>query len=547
MSSSPPRARLGRILDDLGSTLVELVCGDADGSHRDIGGVVIYDPHDELELPQHALVLGVGVHDRAQIAGLLSQLGEHGASALLVRAPVRAEPVIKEASRRSGVALLGVAPGASWDQLAAMIRSLINDGDRGAAGKETLGGLPSGDLFALANAVSALVGAPVTIEDRGCRVLAFSGGQEETDPPRIATILGRQVPAHLARNLEENGVFQAIYRSRQPVYIDSLPVDESELSLPRAVMVVRAGDEVLGSIWAAVQSPLSEEQCEALCDAAKLVALHMMWLRTGSDVERRLRAGLVGTALEGGAAAAEAARRLGLAVRPSAVLAFALAAVPADEAQYIAERQQVLDALALHLGAVHPCAATALVGDVVYAVLPVPGDDDAAEDRALRIAADFCGRLGERLRVLAGVGPIALDGTALFRSRAGADRALRALREGRSGRTVARTSDVLSEILLLEMAALITEHGDTPAGPIARLRAYDAEHNTYLVTTLDAWLDAFGDIPAAASAIFVHPNTFRYRLRRLAEISGMDVGDPEARFAAMLQLRLWRRLRTAPA
>lgn len=539
MDPTRPSAGLGRIMEDLGSTLVELVCGDPAGS-PEIGGVVIYDPRDELALPHCALVLGVGVHDRAQIAGLLSQLGEHGASALIVRAPVRADSVIKEASRRSGVALLGLAPGASWDQLAAMIRSLVDDGDRGEIERETLGGLPSGDLFALANAVSALVGAPVTIEDRGCRVLAFSGGQEETDPSRIATILGRKVPARLARSLEEGGILHEVYRSRQPVYIEALPVDESVLSTPRAAMVVRAGDEVLGSIWAAVQAPLSGEQCAALRDAAKLVALHMMWLRTGSDVERRLRAGLVGTALEGGSGAAEAARRLGLAAHSCVVLAFALAAVPGDEAQYIAERQQVVDALALHLGAVHPRAATALVGDVIYAVLPVPGDDEAAEDRAVRIAADFRNRLGDRLSVLVGVGPSTLGSTSLSRSRAGADRALRALREGRSGRTVARTCDVLNEILLLEMAELIAEHGDTPAGPVARLRAYDSTHNTHLVETLDAWLDAFGDIPAAANEIFVHPNTFRYRLRRLAEISGLDIGDPEARFAAMLQLRLWR-------
>jgi PucR C-terminal helix-turn-helix domain len=35
----------------------------------------------------------------------------------------------------------------------------------------------------------------------------------------------------------------------------------------------------------------------------------------------------------------------------------------------------------------------------------------------------------------------------------------------------------------------------------------------------------------------VHPNTFRYRLRRLTEVSGIDLADPEQRFAAMLQLR----------
>jgi DNA-binding PucR family transcriptional regulator len=35
----------------------------------------------------------------------------------------------------------------------------------------------------------------------------------------------------------------------------------------------------------------------------------------------------------------------------------------------------------------------------------------------------------------------------------------------------------------------------------------------------------------------VHANTFRYRLRRLTEVSGIDLTDQEQRFAAMLQLR----------
>jgi hypothetical protein len=44
-------------------------------------------------------------------------------------------------------------------------------------------------------------------------------------------------------------------------------------------------------------------------------------------------------------------------------------------------------------------------------------------------------------------------------------------------------------------------------------------------------------VAAASAAMFVHPNTFRYRLRRLTEVSGIDLSDPEQRFAAMLQLR----------
>ncbi|MDX6284252.1 MAG: hypothetical protein QOH03_5323, partial [Kribbellaceae bacterium] len=123
-------------------------------------------------------------------------------------------------------------------------------------------------------------------------------------------------------------------------------------------------------------------------------------------------------------------------------------------------------------------------------------------------------------------------------ARAGADRALRVLRTARGSQRVARLADVHVETLLLELRDLIEARGDQPTGPIARLVAYDREHNTNLVETLRAWLDAFGDVIAAAAAVYVHPNTFRYRLRRLAEVGALDLDDPEARFAAMLQLRV---------
>ncbi|MFD5389190.1 helix-turn-helix domain-containing protein [Streptomyces sp. NPDC127074] len=44
----------------------------------------------------------------------------------------------------------------------------------------------------------------------------------------------------------------------------------------------------------------------------------------------------------------------------------------------------------------------------------------------------------------------------------------------------------------------------------------------------------------AWTSLDVHPNTFRYRLRRAAEITGIDLNDPEKRFAAMLELRIMR-------
>jgi hypothetical protein len=538
-----PRASLRRVLEDLGTTLLDLVCGDPDCAD-DLGGVVIHDPFDEPAAPPRALVLGVGVHEPTEIARLLEELGAHRAAGLVVRGPVTATAEILAAAQRSGVALLSLTRGASWAQLAAMVRSMIAEGDIGEAGPETLGGMLSGDLFALANAVAALLDAPITIEDRNSRVLAFSGRQDEADPSRVMTILGRQVPGRFTRILEDRGVFQAMYRSDQPVYVEPVPDGSGEFTLPRVALAVRAGDEILGSIWAAVRGPLSAERSQALCDAAKLVALHLMRLRAGADVERRLRADLVSTALEGGSGSGDALRRLGLADHAGVVLALALAddgdenGAGLPHAQLVAERQRIADAFALHLTAVHPHSAAALVGGIAYGIVPVPRDRADGEQRAARVATDFLDRIGDRVRLVVGIGPLVSESAALPSSRAGADRALRVLRTGSPARRVARISDVSLEALLLELGDLVAERGDPPSGPVARLLEYDARHRSCLVETLRAWLDAFGDVIAASAAVYVHPNTFRYRLRRLAEVGGLDLTDADARFAAMLQLRL---------
>jgi hypothetical protein len=534
-----PRASLGRVLDDLGATLLELLHGDPD-LPAEIGGVVIHDPVEEPPMPRHALVLGIGLRDPLEIADLLRELGSHQAAGLVVRVPVAAHQAITSAVADSGVALLGLTRGASWDQLGVLLRSLLADGDVGMTGPDTLGGMPSGDLFALANAAAALLDAPVTIEDRSSRVLAFSGRQDEADTARVETILGRRVPQRYSRLLTEHGIFRELYRTDLPVYVPPLPTTEDDFTIPRVAVAVRAGDEILGSIWAAVHEPLSQERSQALRDAAKLVAMHMLRIRAGADVERRIRADLVSTALEGGAGAREALDRLGLADQPVVVLALAVPDLDAGlgNAGLITERQRLADAFAMHLGAVNPRAAAALVGDVAYGLIPVRRDRTDGEATAVRIGTDFLDRIGDRVTARIGIGPVVQEAARLSDARAGADRALRVLRSGRGTQRVARLADVHVESLVLELRDLVAARGDQPTGAIARLFAYDQQHDTNLVETLRAWLDAFGDVIAAASSLYVHPNTFRYRLRRLAEVGCLDLDDPEARFAAMLQLRV---------
>lgn len=175
---------------------------------------------------------------------------------------------------------------------------------------------------------------------------------------------------------------------------------------------------------------------------------------------------------------------------------------------------------------------------MAYALVPAGRDAEDGEERALRIASDFVDRVGDRIPAVIGVGAVVDAVTDLAHARTCADRALRVLRSQPGEPRVARLPDVHVQSLMLELRDMAAVRGDRPSGPVARLLAYDERHHASLVQTLNAWLDAFGDVISASASVHVHPNTFRYRLRRVAEVGGFDLTDRQARFAAMLQIRL---------
>ena len=144
-------------------------------------------------------------------------------------------------------------------------------------------------------------------------------------------------------------------------------------------------------------------------DAAKVVALELLRLRAGADVERRLRADLLSTALEGHEGAAYALERLGIAEQAVVVLAAA-----ADDSgggldgasDRQAQRQRLADAVAMHLSAVHPLACSALLNGTIYGLLPVRSEE-TGEAQAVRLANDFLARIGTRAAVQIGIGRVA--------------------------------------------------------------------------------------------------------------------------------------------
>ena len=83
---------------------------------------------------------------------------------------------------------------------------------------------------------------------------------------------------------------------------------------------------------------------------------------------------------------------------------------------------------------------------------------------------------------------------------------------------------------------ILATAGDTSAmehfvtewlGPLIN---YDAKHGTPLVLTLSEYLDRGGNYDASAKALSVHRSTIKYRLQRIRQVSGYDLGLPEVQF-----------------
>lgn len=317
MNPLRPHVALSRVLSVLGPSLLTARWMPPAES-QSVMDVVIWDAVDDRVASSGDLVLGVALRDTRTQMSLLDQLAGSGCAGLVVKCATDPHdplpPALHDAATATRVPLVQLTSGASWEKIALLIRSLIVSRAPGMEGAP-----PSTvtDLFTLAEVVSAVLAAPVTIEDRSSRVLAFSENQCDVDAARTETILGRRVPACYLQQLSDRGVFRRLLEEPVPVYIDG-PYYGMK---PRTAVAVRAGQEILGSIWVATSGRLSAEREQWLVDAAGMVALQLLKLRSETDVRQRMWFDHLSVLLQGGHPSLEMAGRLGLAPGPSCVAA----------------------------------------------------------------------------------------------------------------------------------------------------------------------------------------------------------------------------------
>jgi sugar diacid utilization regulator len=75
---------------------------------------------------------------------------------------------------------------------------------------------------------------------------------------------------------------------------------------------------------------------------------------------------------------------------------------------------------------------------------------------------------------------------------------------------------------------------------------YDARSRSDLVGTLWQYFESGGNYDSTAHALHIHRSTLRYRLRRILELSGHDLGTVDSRLNLHVATRAWQILRGVP-
>ena len=79
------------------------------------------------------------------------------------------------------------------------------------------------------------------------------------------------------------------------------------------------------------------------------------------------------------------------------------------------------------------------------------------------------------------------------------------------------------------------------------LHAYDQENNSDLLRTLQVYFEAGENISLAAKRIFIHRNSFNYRLDKIKEILKTDLQDSEENFSYQLAIKIFKLLQMKSA
>ncbi|MEF2964820.1 helix-turn-helix domain-containing protein [Paenibacillus sp. M1] len=392
-------------------------------------------------------------------------------------------------------------------------------------------------LEMLAEKMNDLLGRPVTIEDASHRLIAYSSHAPETDPARLATIVGRRVPDNVLGSLWQGGVIARLQESDEPVRVAAI----SDVGLSeRVAIAIRSNAGTLGYIWVVEnEKPFTPQELGLLKQAARAAKAKMALLQLNRHKEEEARKDFFWQLLTGYApsetAIAEMANKIGVLLPPVYHVVLL---------QFAAEIKERLMTQALQAveksSAVSHCRLLLHAAGRNQLILLLTPAHHHGKEHVLRylqfikqeienlFADQFIGLASSRLS------------SQYIMVEEGYREAQLLLRIQRRFKRETEHIVYYPDLGYYRYLHLIRQenrkHGSVNES-IEKLKAYDAEHHGELLHTLDVFLSRDSNAKAAADGLHIHTNTLNYRLKRITEISGIDLTNMEQKVSLYLDLK----------
>ncbi len=382
--------------------------------------------------------------------------------------------------------------------------------------------------------ISELLSAPITIEDVNHRLLAYSAHENYTDSARIATIIGRKVPETVINRLWNEGILPRLFESDLPITIPTI----TDVGLGKRIAIsIRNHNDVLGFIWALETGTSFEEKHFAILkDAAATAQELILSLRYNTSDQKKEYKDLLWQLLTRNdlshAKINDAFSTLGLKIPALyTVLVFSF-------------EQPITPELEKHISYI--IKTTEQIKPFLYTIdknhsimLASPADKQFDDNAFIAFIQNFAQKMYERYRITDVQGAYGNIRRQIKDIKECYQEALTTLSIKKRLPQDSQTIFNYRDLGILEYMDICSNYLPKKENPVLqKLTAYDAKHDTELVRTLEHYLDYDSNPKITAEHLHIHVNTLVYRLKRIAEISSLDLYDPRQKIKVYIDLKL---------
>jgi purine catabolism regulator len=405
-----------------------------------------------------------------------------------------------------------------------------------------------GSLQQITQALANLVRNTVLVADRTFSLLAFAFWENQHQNHKRKAYAGSNLDQYLY-NLEKTGFIDRIRQEKKPGRVEVLFSKQGEQAW--GVVPVVVNGEILGYI-AVLEDyhRMREVDWGALSQASTVTAVAIYKQVAEEEVQRRQRNDVLRGLLEGkmppvGVMEQDSYLQVLLA-QPLVVLQIEFLNIEEYCHKSFSDYQggnseqksKLLNMIEAQLAAKQPDLRIACHQEAVT-VLLLSKDAHAREkilQRVMQIKQEI-DRLFPELEVVVGISRSCDDYRCLPQAYREALETLSIGRKLNNNGDIQFFADLGIYQVLMKFKEM-PELAEYYANILGKLENLDSSTRSDLLKTLEAYFGANGNIYKAAQNLYLHRNSMKYRLERIAEILDVDLDNPDIRFNVQFALKI---------